>query len=83
MRAVEQALKGINAEIAEVDTEIDLLDIAASIAYNEKQQRVYMGRIERNTRLIHEEVRNTSKSLGILNKLLAFALGVDLEDFKD
>lgn len=56
MRTVEQALKGIDVQIAEVDDVPDVIDIAAYVSYNVKQQRVYLGRVEKNTRELKNEL---------------------------
>lgn len=56
MRTVEQALKGVDVQIAEVDDVPDVLDIAAYVSYNIKQQRVYLGRVEKNTRELKNEL---------------------------
>lgn len=67
MRAIEQALKGVDAEIAEVDDKPEVIDIAAYMSYNIKQQRVYLGRVEKNTREIKNEI-------AVLNETLKAAL---------
>lgn len=56
MRTVEQALKGVDVQIAEVDDVPDVIDIAAYMSYNIKQQRVYLGRVEKNTRELKNEI---------------------------
>lgn len=56
MRTVEQALKGVDVQIAEVDDVPDVIDIAAYMSYNIKQQRVYLGRVEKNTRELKNEL---------------------------
>lgn len=63
LRAIEQALKGIPAEIAEVDDTPDVIDIAAYMSYNIKQNRVYLGRVEKNTREIKNELSTLNETL--------------------
>lgn len=63
LRAVEQALKGMSAEIAEVEDTPDVIDIAAYVSYNVKQQRVYLGRVEKNTREIKNELASLNELL--------------------
>lgn len=67
MRTVEQALKGVDVQIAEVDDTPNVIDIAAYMSYNIKQQRVYLGRVEKNTRELKMEV---SKFIEILKAVI-------------
>jgi len=69
MRAIEHALKGYEAEIVETDEEVNELEIMASIAFNLRKSRQYVGRLERNTSNLHVQLRDLTDTLIPLSML--------------
>jgi hypothetical protein len=67
---VEQALKGREVDVFQNENaEHTVEDIMTFLAYNTKQVRVYVGRIERNTRLIEQELRQIGRYLAPVSAL--------------
>lgn len=83
MRTVEQALKGVDVQIAEVDDVPDVIDIAAYMSYNIKQQRVYLGRVEKNTRELKNELVTLNELLKNAFELLQPLVLDELEKRED
>jgi len=61
LTAVEKALRGVDADIYASDEGGSIEEIAAYIAYNTKQQRIYTGRLERNSRRMQEELTGLNR----------------------
>lgn len=56
LKIVEQALKGVDASITQIEVDVTELDVLQFIAHNAKQQRVYTGRIEGRLRELKREL---------------------------
>lgn len=61
---IESELKGEEVDIFQADdTDYTMEQVLAFLGYNAKQARVYIGRIERNTRKVDEDIRATNELL--------------------
>jgi hypothetical protein len=61
---IEKELRGEDIEIFQSDdTEYSMEQVLAFLGYNAKQTRIYVGRLERNTRRIEEDIRASSRLL--------------------
>ena len=64
---LEQTLKGRDVDVFQNDNdEHTTEDILTFLAYNTKQVRIYIGRIERNTRSIETQLKEVNKNLAPL-----------------
>lgn len=79
--AIERALKGQEVDIFQSDDETYTTEeLLKMLAYNAKQTRIYVGRLERNTRRLEEDVRSVSRLLEPLATYMTYLLAETGDD---
>ena len=72
---LERALKGQDIDIFQSDDdEYTPEELMSMLAYNAKQSRIYIGRLERNTRRLEEDMRSVARLLEPIASLATYQL---------
>jgi hypothetical protein len=69
-----------SVSILQSEDEVTMEELAASMAFNAKQSRIYIGRLERNTRKLDESMRAIERYLEPMAAYFAYLLaetGID------
>lgn len=76
---IEAALSGYEVNLTNSDEALTDNQLLSMIAYNTERQRVYIGRLERNTRQMREEMVKSTKTILPLSALAEYFYNLFVE----